>query len=118
MERELEQLRELAAQPRDNDRYPAELRRQAKRWAIRRRQEGAWWKEIAAEIGVSTSAVIRWTNAADDDNEKRLASVALVPVHVVEPKARAADLAIVSPAGFRIEGLSLEQAVEVLRRLS
>lgn len=46
-----------------------------------------------------------------------LTSVALVPVEVMAPPVMNAAVAVVSPAGYRLEGLTLDQAIAALRRL-
>lgn len=63
--------------------------------------------ELAAELGVAPGTVLRWSN-------ERVR--AMVPVRVV-PDATAERVAVVSPSGFRIEGLSLVDAVRLLREL-
>ena len=63
--------------------------------------------ELAAELGITPGTVHRWS-------AKQV--TALVPVRVVaDPGVEV--MAIVSPSGFRIEGLSFADAVRVLREL-
>jgi hypothetical protein len=63
--------------------------------------------ELAIELGVAAGTILRWTQGG---------TRALVPVQVV-PDQTPTCIAIVSPSGFRIEGLTLADAVSVLREL-
>lgn len=45
------------------------------------------------------------------------APMALVPVEIVEAPAPAAAVTLVSPSGYRLEGLTLDDAVRALARL-
>lgn len=76
-------------------------------WITARRAEGHPATELAAELGIAPGTVLRWSNGR---------SRALVPVRVV-PDAVTATVVIVSPSGFRIEGLTLDDAIRVLREL-
>lgn len=82
-----------------------ELRARATAWVSARRAEGVRVAELAAKLGVSEGTVLRWSNGAVK---------AIVPVRVVPD---AAAVSVVSPSGFRIEGLSLVDAVRALREL-
>jgi hypothetical protein len=85
---------------------PAELRTRAAAWIAQQRVEGRTVAELAAELGVADGTVIRWSNRVR----------AIVPVQVV-PDESPAQLVVVSPAGLRVEGLSLAEAIQVLREL-
>lgn len=86
---------------------PPELKFRVCSWIRTRRAAGRTVAELAAELGISAGTVLRWSNDAVR---------AIVPVHVV-PDATVATVAVVSPTGFRVEGLSLADAVRVLREL-
>lgn len=113
--------------------YPDALRERVTAWAYQRRDEGAPWDVIASELGCQNSTLRRWVQSEDRRVRKRTKpTTALVAVEIdgggalvpaperVEsttsrpPERRGV---IVSPAGFRIEGLSIEEAVDALRRL-
>src|SRR5687768_6547566 len=79
-------------------RYPKELRQRVVAWAQRRHSQGASWEAIKAELGQKFDTVRRWCLAADR-------SRALVPVRVV-PASVPRTVSIVSPTGFRVEGLT------------
>jgi len=85
------------------------------------RDEGlAWWR-IAEEVGLSETALRRWReeNSAGD-------AVALLPVEVIgdecaaaaaEPAQRISVMTLVSPGGYRVEGLGVEQLAALLARI-
>ena len=53
--------RELAKVPRGHGiYYPDSLRERVRDWAFRRKEEGATWPAIAAEIGVAHSTLRLW----------------------------------------------------------
>jgi hypothetical protein len=97
--------------PERGKRYSPELRGRIVAFAASRREEGASWESIAIELGLSTETLRSWRAA-----EAPSGSHAMVPVHVVAERDRRA-VSIVSVGGHRIEGLSLDDAVYVLRAL-
>lgn len=78
------------------------------RW---RRANGATTLEVAQELGFPTPTLSRWLRArvVGDDS-------ALIEVRVVE-QASTRSVAVVSPSGFRVEGLSLSEAASLLREI-
>lgn len=97
---------------------PQGLHAEVKRYAALRRRAGASWRTIAESVGVSASALQRW-----GAGEGRLgAQPGLRRVRVrgegAPGKAIAtAPLVLISPSGFRVEGLGVAQALEMLRGL-
>jgi transposase len=75
-----------------------------------RRADGASWKQIAGELGMRFETVRRWC-------AREPSRPALRPVQVVDAAPPGRGVAVVSPSGHRIEGLSLEDAIAVLRAL-
>ena len=90
-------------------RYPMELRERVVVFARRRREAGASWELIKAELGQKFDTVRRW---CDEPRSAR----ALVPVRVVALKP-ARVVSVVSPTGFRVDGLSLTEAAALLREV-
>lgn len=86
-------------------RFTEAQRSAAVRYLQRRRREGTSVGTIAEELGVGTTTLERW----------RSRESSFVRVEAVLDAAP--DLALVSPRGYRIEGLSVEQAVGLLSRL-
>lgn len=95
-------------------RVPAALRAAIAAYARDERATGASCRAIAERLGVSAESIRRWARAepARDDD-----MAALVPVHVVA-EAVGKTLTIWSPTGYRIEGLSVDETAELLRRLA
>jgi hypothetical protein len=79
--------------------------------ARRARRADAPWATIAATVGLSKSALVRWRRGAG-----RSAGT-LRRVRVVSAPAPRAGLAIVTAAGHRVEGLSLDEALALVRAL-
>jgi transposase-like protein len=94
-------------------RYPAELKARITEFARARRGEGASWAKISSDVGVPFETLRRWCVASEP---KASSSRAMVSVRIV-PDAAERTVTVGSPGGFRIEGLTLHQAVDVLRSL-
>jgi hypothetical protein len=107
--------RELARRERGRGkRYPGEMKRRVVTWALGRRKEGATWPAVADELGLGLDTVRRWCLAAlKSDAPTR----ALVPVRVVARPSPARPATLVSVSGWRIDGLSVSEAAEMLRSL-
>lgn len=97
--------------------YPEAIRRRVCDYARGRLHGGAGLDAIAAEIGISRTALATWLRAPD-----RSAAPALLPVVIaaeVEPhavhRAPAVGLVLVSPNGFRVEGATVELVAALLR---
>jgi hypothetical protein len=103
---------ELAARDRGRGkRYPEALRARVTAWLRRQVSSGAAIQAAAAIIEFDNETARRWLRASSPP------ATALVPVEVVAaPDARRA-VSVVSPTGYRIDGLTLEEAVVLLRRL-
>jgi transposase len=90
--------------------FPAELKQRVSRWLESQRAAGAMVADLALELGLSTGTVLKWSAGA-----KR--SRALVPVEIVPSVRAECSVSIVSPSGFRVEGLLLVETAELLRAL-
>lgn len=89
-------------------RYSEELRAEAVRYVECRRREGASAKQAASELGVSGWSLSRWSRAS---------LAPLRRVEVVEMAEDATLLTLVTPRGYRIEGLSEASLVRLVERL-
>jgi transposase len=95
-------------------RVPRDVREEVCRYAARRRDEGAPWAVIARETGVDVRKLQRWQSRA-----RRASAVPVLrPVEVLPAPDPAPALTVVAPSGARVEGLGLEQAVQLLRLLA
>ena len=115
MAKSLAQVRRLVSQHEAGRgrRFPAAVREAVVEYARTQREAGASWTGIARDVGMARyETVRRWYEAMEP-------STALVPVEVVVAPhpASGADVVIVSPSGFRLEGLEPAAAVAALKAL-
>ena len=81
--------------------------------ARRMRAEGMKMAAIVHELGISTLTLSKWFKAANPQP-------AFLPVHVVAPvvgNSSPSGVCMVTPAGYRIEGLSMDMLVALLSRI-
>lgn len=117
MDREAARIRGLvrAAGPRGRGaRLPDDLRRELIAFARRRRGDGIGVRRIAAATGVSPESIRRWMRRGERSTARELVAVEVRAE--VAPAAMGA-LSVCSPSGYRIDGLTFEQAVVALGRL-
>ena len=116
---EQEVLRSLLRQHRKDGHLPKSVRHQLASYARSRRREGVTFRTIAQELGAAKSTVQNWCR----EGTKESTSGSLVPVIIEEPSAQTAKplavkpdkaLVMVTPRGFRIEGLGLEELMNLL----
>jgi DNA-binding transcriptional regulator YdaS (Cro superfamily) len=133
MEKELEQFRQeverlRAGRQRGSLPYPETLRAFAVRYVAHALETGGTFAGAAKALGVSEPTLQAWRKGQPVAHRRANAPAekpALVPVVVPGPKKRAAaveravpgGLVLVSPGGWRVEGLSAEAAAELLGRL-
>ena len=96
-------------------RYPAGMKELILGWIDRARSQGMNVTEATRRLGVSQNQLSNWRAASR--SAQRRSEAALVRVNVVDDTA-SPQLAVVSPSGFRVEGLTIAQAIEVMRGLS
>lgn len=96
-------------------RIPKPLQREVVAWAQRERERGRSWESLAGELGLGFDTVRKWCEGSSVVARVR-------PVRVVESVGAAASeppgLELVTPAGYRVRGLTLSQLEELLRGLS
>jgi hypothetical protein len=80
-------------------RIPDAVRREVLRYVAEARAERRPWTEITTTLGLSKSALTRW-------RRRHAAVPALRRVHVMAPPPPH-ELAVITRAGHRVEGLSL-----------
>ena len=131
MEKELEQFQQEVQRLRTGRRggsgpFPEALRAFAVRYLAYAQEKGETVREVTKKLGVSEPTLQAWRRGQTPGSKARRAgerSVPLVPVVVQPGKAEAsvqspASLTVVSPQGWRVEGLGVESAADLLRRLS
>lgn len=92
-------------------RIPDAVRREVLRYVAEARAERRPWTEITTTLGLSKSALTRW-------RRRHAAVPALRRVRVVAPPRPSHELAVITRAGHRVEGLSLVEVLEVVRALA
>lgn len=116
------QLREAIARSRTGEgrwRCPKPLRREAARYAEAQIQRGRRLHEVARELGISRSGLARWLRRG----EGRIRPVRVIESPLPPPSPAPAEssgaegLVLVTPDGYRLEGLDSAAAVEILRGL-
>ena len=110
MEREAEALRrEFSKIGRGRgQRYPSALKEKAIALARSQRSAGATWAEIGESIGLHQETIRCWSIERTS-----------TPMRRVEIVADESDktVSVVAPSGFRIEGVSLADALTLLEKL-
>ena len=94
-------------------RVPPALRAAIAAYAQDERVEGASCGAIAQRLGVSAESIRRWVGTRPVRDGM---AGGLVPVHVVAEAVR--PLTVWSPTGYRVDGLSVGAAADLLRRLA
>jgi len=107
--------RALSARERGQGRkLPAPVRAEAAAWADRQRAAGATMSAVARELGVADETVRRWGSRSG----RATRATALVPVEIItDEPARSRTLTVIAPGGYRVEGLTVEEAAMLLRVL-
>jgi hypothetical protein len=85
------------------------LRARVAAWLVSQRATGRSTSELASALGVAPGTVIRWSSSKS--------SRAMVRVRVVPAPDPVRTVRVVSPSGFWIDGVTVAEAVAVLREL-
>ncbi|MDY7228264.1 transposase [Hyalangium rubrum] len=130
LEKELEQFRQEAQRLKAGRRsgslpFPEALRVFAVRYAEHTVAAGGTVTDAAQKLGVSGPTLYEWRKGRPAGHRRPKSTeqgAALVPVRVGERRAQAQvagvqAMALVSPGGWRVEGLSVESAAQLLGRL-
>jgi hypothetical protein len=111
------EIRELIAQTTTGTHrrhVPREVREQIRRYAERRRTQGAAWQAIARETALEARKLRAWCQKPLPTGSPPT----LRPVQVVEKPKASTNLVLVASAGLRIEGLGVEEAAQLVRLLA
>ena len=95
-------------------RIPDAVRAQVLGYARRERAVGRSLHRIARAVGVSAGSLTNWSRTPRP--ARRLVPVA-VAARAPEPEPLAPSVVVVSPSGYRVEGLDLATATALLRAL-
>jgi len=91
-------------------RIPEAVRTQVLAYTRRQRAAGHSWARIAHAVGLSVGSLKNWSRTPAPART-------LVPVEVAGREVPTAALVVVSPSGYRVEGLDLATATALLRAL-
>ena len=91
--------------------YPPELRERLVAAARELRAARFAWVAVAEQLGVSVGFIRGALQAP-------ARGIALVPVHIAPAAAAATPITLHSPAGWRVEGLRLDDLAAILAALS
>jgi transposase-like protein len=95
--------------------FPPDLKQRATRWIVEQRAAGVTAAELATELGLAAGTILRWSHGVSTRATRP--SRALVPVVVVPDSLANRTVDVVSPSGFRAEGLSIAEAAALLKAL-
>jgi hypothetical protein len=95
-------------------RIPDAVRDEVLRYVERARSERRPWAEITATVGLSKSALTRWRRRRDTSPPRSLRRVRVVAAPAAAARR---EIAVVTAGGHRVEGLSVVEALEVVRGL-
>jgi transposase-like protein len=114
---EFAHLHHLAAQHTERG-YPVEFRQRAVVLGDHLSERGWTQQRIVEALGISRPTLRRWRQEHKADDEASVVEPTLRPVEVVLPAASPRAVSVTSPGGWRVEGLRLDQVVELLGRVS
>ncbi len=96
--------------------YPEELRKKILDWVARSKEEGKNERECAEVLDISRQRFITWRSWRQPHVRQPREPKALVAVEVREDAAAPlGPIAFVTPSGFRVEGLTIAEAMSMLR---
>ena len=96
--------------------YPEHIRSTVLALAERQRRAGVGLGSFAAEVGVSATTLRKWRR--DAGSGAGVAPAAFCEVEFVAPGPSASTLVIHGPSGLRIEGATITDLAELVRRLA
>lgn len=96
-------------------RFPEALKRRAIVWALEQRRADSTmtWEQLGEQISLGGETLRRWCVAGRKGDQATKPVRSLVPVRVSDSATRA--VSVISPGGYRVEGLTLPEAAAVLR---
>jgi transposase-like protein len=93
-------------------RIPDELRVRVATWVAQQRERGERWSQLARLLDVSEPTLQRWSP------EPQASKLRLRPVVVDEAAPAARTVTLVAPSGLRLEGVTIADAIAILRALA
>jgi hypothetical protein len=115
MDHDAQELRRRVARlkrDRPGFRFSAPLRGEITAWVAAKRQRGAWWCDLSRDLGISTETLKRWAEPRTSTIEP-----SMLPVDVIDAPP-VGTVTLVASSGLRIEGVSIEAAIAILRSIA
>ena len=107
--------------PHQNTPYPAEVKSLVAAYAREQLSCGATFQSVARDVGLCMATVRSWLSLSGVTNRQAAVSHEteriFLPVKVLSSTGADEGLVLVTPGGYRIEGLGLNSAFEFLARL-
>jgi hypothetical protein len=91
--------------------YPTWLRARVTDYVSRRQGQGITLGALADELGVTRQTLVAWVRRRTDAVDGGFSALVVTPDPVVLPDV---PLMVVSPHGFSLRGISIEQALHAL----
>lgn len=112
-DRELRDLARAIAsfRKRGEARYPAKLRARITAWVIAQRERGEWWTAISGALEIPSKTLVRWV-------EMQSGSVGEMRAVDVIDAPPLGTVTLVASSGIRVEGVSIEAAIAILRGIA
>lgn len=113
-DREARELRRRVARlkrRRPGFRFSPTLRRTITAWVVKQREHGAWWCDLSRAIGIPAGTLKRW--AASSASR----ATTMRPVAIIDAPPLG-TVTLIAPSGLRIEGVSIDAAIAILRGLA
>jgi hypothetical protein len=91
--------------------YPTWLRARVTEYVSRRQGQGITLGALAEELGVTRKTLVAWLRRRTDAVDGGFSALVVTPDPVRRPDV---PLVVVSPHGFSLRGISMEQALHAL----
>jgi len=100
--------------------YPAELRVEVVSYSTARQEQGVSLARLAADLGLPYSTLCLWMKQERSVRPFRQVVVGRSETESVpqEPGRDTATLTVVTPSGYRVEGLGVNELLALLRALA
>ena len=92
-------------------RCPGQVRAEAVAYTLEQRSAGETMAEVSRRLGIAESSLTRWVRQEADRSAPAFRKVS------VSRRQTGAGLVLVTPRGYRVEGLSVAATVELLSQL-
>ena len=103
----LKEAIDLVRDGRKRWRCPQDLRSAIVEYTKKRQAMGHGHRGIASDLGLSSGAILHWMRSSNGKFREV----------IVRPESSSLQLSLVTPGGFRLEGLSEDFALRLMREL-